>query len=216
MANNFFENFRNAVGIEKNPWGGNQRMRFPQSVQGYDGREQSLRNLNNAERNFGISERSKNALMDRGVDNNSQSIPIPLLDVQTENRGRSLESSDSKTSLSGMNVWRLDGQPFNLNSYLGSVQKVKDEISKATDKDSLIKALKKETNDWGMNVHALGNQIARQQDTPDITPRVLLENYIKWATDEAGDMDIEELKAELLDGINVDMVPKVVREGRLI
>lgn len=215
MANNFLENLRNTPGIVYSPLN-EQRLNFTRQSPYYDNRSTSIRNLDNAERNFGISERSENALIDRSTieKKSKRGINIPPLQVENNYDGpegfSEILPGSNKNGI--MKIWRLDGKPFNLNSYLNSVERVIDDVASSKDTDSLLKALKRGYNEWGMNNHVLGNNITRSNDLYDSTPATLIRYLYEDIKSDKDNYDFETLRSDSINNLRDQFIPKWITE----
>lgn len=211
MRNNFIENYRSTPGMVYNPINA-QRFNFARQVPYHDTRAASIKNLDDAERNFGVSERSYNALMDRGVVQNNTNYVRPL-EVQDNSDSFKFEALRPSGSLNKMKVWRLDGRPFNIDSYLNSVERVVNDVSSSTDRKSLLAALKRGYNEWGLNVHALGNNSTRAQDLYDSTAATMVRWLYDTAKSSNDDEAFEDLRENSIDVLIDQLVPKRLTEG---
>lgn len=212
MRNSFIENYRSTPGIVYNPINA-QRLNFTRQTPYYDARAISIKNLDDAERNFGASERSYNALMDRGVMQNDNTNYIRPLEIQNNSDSSKFEALPPSGSLNRMKIWRLDGQPFNLNNYLNSVEKVINDVSSSTDEKSLLTALKRGYNEWGLNAHVLGNNDTRAQDLYDSTAATMVRYiYDDTKANRKGD-DFETLRENSVSMLKNQLIPKWLTEG---
>lgn len=215
MASNFLENLRNTPGIVYNPLN-NQRLNFTKQTPYYDNRSASIRNLDNAERNFGVSERSNNALIDRSAieDKSERGVNIPPLRVENNYDGPEgfSEILPGLSKNGSMKIWRLDGKPFNFNSYLNSVERVIDDVSSSEDTDSLLKALKRGYNEWGMNNHVLWNNVTRSNDLYDSTPATLIRYLYDDIKANKNGEDFETLRSKSIDNLRDQFIPKWITE----
>ena len=190
MANLFVDNFRSIPGVVLNPIN-DQRLNFPGRIP-----------VKTQEQNT-----QEEPLVDRAQPS-SQPGGIPLL--QSENAGgdkfKALEPADG---LRGMvRIWRLDGQPFNVNSYLNSVERVVRDVSASTDEKSLLDALKRGYNEWGLNNHVLGNRDTRNNGLYDSTAATLVKYlYDDIKANKNGD-DFETLKNKSINELENQFVPK--------
>lgn len=212
MRNSFIENYRSTPGIVYNPIN-NQRLNFTRQAPYYDARGTSIKNLDDAERNFGISERSYNALMDREVMQNDSTNYIRPLEIQNNSDSSKFEALPPSGSLNRMKIWRLDGQPFNLNSYLNSVEKVINDVSSSTDEKSLLTALRRGYNEWGLNAHVLGNNGTRAQDLYDSTAATMVRYIYDDAKANQKGNDFETLRENSVSTLKDQLIPKWLTEG---
>lgn len=215
MANNFLENLRNTPGIVYSPLN-EQRLNFTRQSPYYDNRSTSIRNLDNAERNFGISERSDNALIDRSAieKKSKRGINIPPLQVENNYDGPKgfSEILPGLSKNHSMKIWRLDGKPFNLNSYLNSVERVIDDVASSTDEKSLLKALRRGYSEWGMNNHVLGNNATHANDLYDSTPATLIRYLYDDIKANKNGEDFETLRSESINELRDQFIPKWITE----
>lgn len=190
MANLFVDNFRSIPGVVLNPIN-DQRLNFPRQTP-----------VKNQEQNT-----QEEPLVDRAQPS-PQPGGIPLL--QSENTGgdkfEALEPVDGFRGM--MRIWRLDGQPFNVNSYLNSVERVVRDVSSSTDEKSLLDALKRGYNEWGLNNHVLGNRDTRNNGLYDATAATLVKYlYDDIKANRDGD-DFETLKSKSINELESQFVPK--------
>lgn len=212
MANNFLENYRNTPGIVFNTIN-DQRLNFARQVPYYDARDTSIKNLDKAERNFGVSERSYNTLMDRGVIQDDGTNYIKPLEIQNNSDSSKFEALSPSGSLNRMKIWRLDGQPFNLNSYLNSVEKVINDVSSSTDEKSLLTALKRGYSEWGLNAHVLGNNDTRAKDLYDSTAATMVRYIYDDAKANQKSDGFEALREKSVNMLKDQLIPKWLAEG---
>ena len=212
MRNNFIENYRSTPGVVYNPINA-QRLNFARQAPYYDARATSIKNLDDAERNFGVSERSYNALMDREVMQNDSTNYIRPLEIQNNSDSSKFEALSPSGGLNRMKIWRLDGQPFNLNSYLNSVEKVINDVSSSTDEKSLLTALKKGYNEWGLNTHVLGNNDTRINGLYDSTAATMVKYIYDNAKANQKNNDFETLRENSVSMLKDQLIPKLLTEG---
>ena len=197
MQNNFFKNYRDAVGIAYGPLFGE----MPSS-----GNSQFN---NRTPKTINIDWRAQNSGIDKEQVNSREKYTEDTIELKDKGvKPLAVSGLQPITTTPEKILWRLDGRQADTNRYNELLSSIKKELSNSKSYEDTAKILNKYAKSWDMNMYILGTEENRKNGFYDWSAANFfadkLDAYSKWkdSPEAPSEFPNEEWTQELIDDIN--------------